>query len=153
MRWQERLYECAYSDSNRERKFADNLPQCETKNRTCSYTKSNRGGPRVARKKAAIATEEWQELKVVSGDEEVEPFESDPSQFSYDEAFWDLVVPMISPGAGLKDVDSDQIFDSIFGTGASGLHLDHGLKRSIEVPTVSPSSPPLTRNYGSNKDM
>lgn len=31
--------------------------------------------------------------------------------------FDNTVLPMISPGAGLKQLDSDRIFDSIFGRG------------------------------------
>ena len=60
---------------------------------------------------------------------------------------------MVLPGAGLKDVDSDRIFDSIFG----GNQQSNGLETQREPVDVemcySYSQAPICRAYNSNDAM
>lgn len=154
---------------------------CLAKNKQCSYTKSMRGGPRVAGKKAPQKQEQPHEPlhPVLHRENGFKPLESaermfeDPAvhtfdqfpenisshqqdldvfQQPYDGNFWDLVVPMISPGAGLKDLDSDQIFDSLFGTSTIS-SVGSQPKPSVGMHSHTPPYSPISRVYGSNGDI
>ncbi|EXJ81415.1 hypothetical protein A1O3_07707 [Capronia epimyces CBS 606.96] len=130
---------------------------CQYRGKDCRYVKSNRGGPRVARKKAFQATVgavqapdmaslpspdiDWMSLMLSSG-----------------ELHDDLIASMISPGAGLTDLDqdgdSDQIFDSIFLHAAAAEDEPEPLIKTLEdhglglVPYR-----PLLRRYHSTKSV
>lgn len=71
--------------------------------------------------------------------------DANPTIQSYPE-FDDLVMPMISPGAGLKQLDDDFIFDSIFGSSSSD--DNEGMPTLDRIDSHSGASPPAPRVRG-----
>ena len=128
---------------------------CANKNKVCTYTKSNRGGPRVSRKKGA-QTFQQQDVPSISK-LPTPPREYDqlpqPEFEPPDEGFWNLIPTMMLPGAGLREVDSDHIFDSIFGSKKQS--SDSGTRQeSIDVEMCCDfSQGPTHRTYSSNEAM
>ena len=88
------------------------------------------------------------------------PQEEDQGQHQRQKSFeltsefsWDLLSPMIMPGAGLKNVDSDHIFDSIFGGKPQGNGCEtQTAPFDIEMCNTF-SQPPICRAYNSNEAM
>ncbi|KAF2499593.1 hypothetical protein BU16DRAFT_277163 [Lophium mytilinum] len=66
--------------------------------------------------------------------------------------FGDIIMPMITPGAGLKSLDSDQIFHSIFGniTESSSENSSSSINE-FHAPAAEYRLRP--RTYGSDKDI
>jgi len=124
---------------------------CATKNKTCTYTKSNRGGPRVSRKSSAPSANHSSTSKPPTPPRE--DLRSQQSTFENpDDAFWDLT-PMILPGAGLKDVDSDLIFDSIFSGRPQNIDFDTEYELMDVNMSSTVSQTPICRAYNSDKAM
>ncbi|KAF2809990.1 uncharacterized protein BDZ99DRAFT_520082 [Mytilinidion resinicola] len=132
---------------------------CFIKDVACVYTKSNRGGPRVSRKKAAQRAQLHGQREQ---QEQFLPFEDltqldlassiDPYRSSYDDIFSDIIMPMIAPGAGLKSLDSDQIFDSIFGNSETESSSENSTSIFNDIH-ASAEYRLRPRMYGSDKDI
>lgn len=126
--------------------------KCSRKNRICSYAKSRRGGPRVSRKKS-LAVQSELHAPDTSGSVLASANDISDTSLQLFPEFDDLVMPMTSPGAGLKQLDSDQIFDSIFGSCSSD---DNGVTSTLDrVDFHSERSSPATkiRSYACDADI
>lgn len=107
----------------------------------------------MSRKKAAQNAETSSDSKLPTPPREDDQHpQSQHSVFEPpDEAFWDLVSPMVLPGAGLKDVDSDRIFDSIFG-GKPHISSPETQRESTDLEMdYKFSQAPTCRAYNSNE--
>ncbi|EXJ75979.1 uncharacterized protein A1O5_00487 [Cladophialophora psammophila CBS 110553] len=117
----------------------------------CRYVKSNRGGPRVSRKKAIVAVERQRRAdEAAFQTQEIAPdinIDWDALILSSEEIHNDLIATMIAPGAGLIDVDDeddcDQIFDNIFMPPSEG---DDTINALDDDPQGKPYTP-ITRSY------
>ncbi|KAK5113762.1 hypothetical protein LTR85_010779 [Meristemomyces frigidus] len=67
--------------------------------------------------------------------------------------FDDLIMPMVSPGAGLKQLDGDQIFDSIFGSNSSENNEVMLTPDPIEHSSRAPRSSVIVRGYACDADI
>ncbi|OAP60358.1 hypothetical protein AYL99_05360 [Fonsecaea erecta] len=135
---------------------------CVVRGKECRYVKSNRGGPRVSRKKAIMAVERQKRAEEPAPPPIPETMPTIPDIhidwdaliLSSEEIHNDLIATMISPGAGLIDVgdgdqdDSDQIFDNIFMPASSD-----GDETMDSMDDDSQGKPyvPITRSYRDNE--
>ena len=129
------------------------MTKCLTKGKKCDYTKSRRGGPRVARKDD-VRTKQNVHTSNPPIDHETGP-QSPPAASCdrYNQSSFDIVTPMMLPGAGLNDLDSDRIFDSMFATKLDDprQHCEPGL--SPDSAFLVPLDCPVLRSYGCDRDM
>jgi len=125
--------------------------QCSLKGKDCRYTKSNRGGPRVSRKDPEKKKQQNRiSIPLFNGRLQA------PSEFAqrpYDEAYGQIVANMISPGAGLKDLDSDQLFEGLFGADTTVSIEEHVRGDSRESASREEPYIPILRSYKSDEDM
>ncbi|OCK74949.1 hypothetical protein K432DRAFT_437761 [Lepidopterella palustris CBS 459.81] len=126
---------------------------CSARDRECVYTKSNRGGPRISRKKAALTQKLPQEPVESAEIEKAGQTNFSMPSSPYNSVYSDLVFPMISPGAGLKNLDSDHIFDSIFGTGIDASESNTFAENNDEVYRLAHPYVPMSRVYGNDEDV
>ena len=78
----------------------------------------------------------------------IQDHEWDLLQHPYDGSYEDLMMSMISPGAGLKQLDSDVIFDSIFHVRPSQQTVDRNLLSLGQDDPPSSQHTSVRRCYG-----
>ncbi|KAL6242318.1 Nitrilase [Rhinocladiella similis] len=129
---------------------------CLVRGKECRYLKSNRGGPRVSRKKAMLAEEQRRRAENSAGvNGQAVPPDADwgslvlSSETLHDE----LIGSMIAPGAGLLDLDneshSDEIFDSIFPDMPKSDHSSDVPDSNMQFTPYNP----VIRHYQDNKSI
>ncbi|KIW17815.1 hypothetical protein PV08_05010 [Exophiala spinifera] len=129
---------------------------CLVRGKECRYLKSNRGGPRVSRKKALLAEEQRRRAEQSNSlNGQVVPPDADWSSLvlSSETLHDELIGSMIAPGAGLLDLDneshSDEIFDSIFPDMPKSDHSSDVPDSQLQFTPYNP----LIRHYQDNKSV
>ncbi|KAL5051834.1 hypothetical protein BDW71DRAFT_1037 [Aspergillus fruticulosus] len=129
----------------------DPCVNCQSKQRTCSYIPSKRGGPRPRKRKAIPVEATVQE-------DDVENPTIIPVTSGFEEsALFGQIDVLSSPGAGLRSLDFPSDFQSLF-AGLFGPN-DSGNTSQAQIeptPSLSPSSvspPSMVRTYGSERDI
>ncbi|KAL4761790.1 uncharacterized protein BDW70DRAFT_42520 [Aspergillus foveolatus] len=128
----------------------DPCVNCQSKQRTCSYIPSKRGGPRPRKKKALP-------VEATVHEDDVQKTITPVTPGLEDIALFGQIDVLSSPGAGLRSLDFPSDFQSLFagllGPNDSG---NTGQGRIEPTPSLSPSSVStlsVVRTYGSEHDI
>ncbi|KAL4741952.1 hypothetical protein BDV11DRAFT_42169 [Aspergillus similis] len=128
----------------------DPCVNCQSKQRTCSYIPSKRGGPRPRKRKAlpveAAVHEDYAEGTIIPVTRGLE-----------DSALFGQIDVLSSPGAGLRSLDfpSDfqSLFAGLFGPNDTGSTSQGQIEPTPSLSPSSVSSPSVVRTYGSEHDI